>query len=393
MTKHTEQKARITSLAQRYTEIRMKKLLKEQSTEQEIDQKYDEPLQQCWIALYEEYIYWNPRVVQSRENISALKNALDEYSGKGCFVTYFARYKGKNLEKEKLNTLAKEWYAAKESKNEKQIKELHDSLFVQYINYFDDCNQNEEYVLRTFDKGIEKYDPKVGDFAPFLKKMLDYRRFDQYRKNNSYVSGNERVYPKQDSLDQVLSEEDGRTQGDLIAAKSELSPEAQVIEKEQMRIYLAELAAMVLNFSERHHKKQATESKRKWYRLCYTEDVTIVLKDRLAPVTLFHERDAWTAMNHSYLDYYMAEPCNSLRAVVHTKFKPYVSLVPDDPQPKESLYRTTEGGENVFWAKIPLSYLKTLPESEGGGTFAESTRSTQRSSYKQELHKWTQKYK
>lgn len=294
---------------------------------------------------------------------------------------------------EKINALAVEWCENKEtaskSKKDTLCLELW-NLTLTWKGYNLSSNntlsEKQNVFMEIFWEALKKYDATKQSFCNYLNFLLSKRNKDFDRKEQKRQA-------RETSLEKPIGQDDDLTLGDVIEDKSKLSPEKRMIEQEEMREKMAELAAMVLNFSERHHKKQATESKRKWYRLCYTEDVTIVLKDRLAPVTLFHERDAWTAMNHSYLDYYMAEPCNSLRAVVHTKFKPYASLVPDDPQPKESLYRTTEGGENVFWAKIPLSYLKTLPESEGGGTFAESTRSTQRSSYKQELHKWTQKYK
>lgn len=279
----------------------------------------------------------------------------------------------------RINALAKEWYQKKETISKDYGDtiwiEMWDLVLKRYRN-----GANEELVIDTFSKAFEEFDPNRAPFCNYFSFKLKYRKIDKEEKDA-------KKWNKEESLNQHINDDSNTTLEKLIAAPNEKNLEDRLISQEREEDLVLELIAMVLNFAERHNKKQANDNKRRWYQIFYTEDITILLKEKLGCVTLKHEKDAWRAIHSAYLNYYMSEPCEKLDDIITGSFKEYAEVVPDDPRSDRQIYRTKKD-EIVFWPEISLNYLRIYENVN----VKENTRSTQRSEYKSKLNSSIKKY-
>lgn len=263
--------------------------------------------------------------------------------------------KEERLDKEKrLDELARDWKTTPADGNEARLSAIQAELGILACElYYTEASHDA--FQDAFVEAYSKYDPEKGPFSHYFSLLLNRRKKDAKRRRGH------------DSLDAPLStdEETEQTLGDTLPAKAG-GPEDVLLAE----AVFAELTSMVLNFSENHTGRQANETRRMWYKIFFTEDVTHAYKTQTYAFS--HERDIFRAMLLPYLDYYMAAQCRAGNQVSFTPLKPYGEVVPG---------RRGETGETPvpLPADVSLAWLRHEGVQAGA-----SARSNQRRSYEAE---------
>ena len=214
--------------------------------------------------------------------------------------------------------------------------------------------------VKAFAEACERFDPARTEFYNYLKYLRKKRREDanRARKRHDQIAL---------SLDAPISEENELTLEDVVAdIKAQDSGAVN-----RLNGKLAELTAMILNFAQRHTGKSANETRRRWYRMFYTEDMTWIAQE--VCVDIQRERDVFTAMELDYLDYYMVKKCRCLEAIRIGEMKPYHEVVPTES--------SMECTSIPLPANVSLAYWeRCLREKKSA-----AARSQQLGSYRKEL--------
>ncbi len=293
--------------------------------------------------------------------------------------------KGKTNDYESLksyiNTLAIEWRKSGEKSQRDEIIQKAFELYGRHFkyrknlkDYSDDTKENG--FLGALEYTIRKFDPNKGSFIACLEYMFPRCTASEYRKeriekDKKFYGQEQENYKKEQeqyekeggdpkeikkpsqymtflSFNQkVNKEEDAKELLDFLEDKNQLSIEdtyeKRESSKDKIQIGIIEQTARIINFTEKNFgRKTANPSRRRWYRIFYTEYITYITKkmqefgvdlsDRL------HERDIFHAMRtnvaecgmnenaKTYLDYYMSDICETLRAIGRTKMKLYREL-------------------------------------------------------------------
>lgn len=210
---------------------------------------------------------------------------------------------------------------------------LRNEVFLLAFELYDDASN---VFLDALLEACEKYDAEKGPFSHYLKYLLSRRNTDAYRKQQRHA-------PDADSLDAAFSDDNSLTLGEVIPDQSASDP-GQI---NRLDGKLADLTAQILNFAERHTGKAANETRRCWFRMFYTEDMTLVSKE--GRPTLLHERDVFSAMELDYLDYYMLHPCREMVELAMTPLKPYHDVVPARQSMEETPLPLQADVSIAFW--------------------------------------------
>lgn len=247
---------------------------------------------------------------------------------------------------ESINRMGQEWYDTPPEGNEAYRHSLWCKIFIA----LDQCYKSDiqkEALMDIMCEEWKYFNPSIGTVSQFLgnrlkNRVIDIKRADittapaKVIDDKTGQSKTIRGYVK--SIDEP--DDDGLST-DI--------PDPLAVNAEALAVFnarLVELGAMVLNL--KLAKSSDTENRRMWYRLFYTEDVTLAAKtDELSVI---HERDIFSAMKLPYLDYYMRKKCRTLRQITYTPLKAYGEIV---PQKKE----IREEPKLPFTADISLSYL------------------------------------
>lgn len=272
-------------------------------------------------------------------------------------MTQMDRKRARRLQMEKrMDEAARSYVSMEETGNEAARQALYLELFELWYRLFDNTDKS---ALDAFEEALRRYQPEKGAFSHYLSFLMNRRKTDA---NKALKSRNIQIL----SMDAPMGEEDA-TLSDFIADPSAAKPE----ERAEWDEALVELTALVLDFSERHRGKAGNETRRNWYRLFFTEDMTFAAKS--VPLRLTHERDVFSAMKLAYLDYYMSAPCRDLASLLRTALRPYGETVPE---------RSGEEGETPvpIPADVCLSYLKRCEKVQAGA----AARSNQMKFYKEE---------
>lgn len=272
-------------------------------------------------------------------------------------MTQMDRKRARRLQMEKrMDEAARSYVSMEETGNEAARQALYLELFELWYRLFDNTDKS---ALDAFEEALRRYQPEKGAFSHYLSFLMNRRKTDANRALNSR---NIQIL----SMDAPMGEEDA-TLSDFIADPSAAKPE----ERAEWDEALVELTALVLDFSERHRGKAGNETRRNWYRLFFTEDMTFAAKS--VPLRLTHERDVFSAMKLAYLDYYMSAPCRDLASLLRTALRPYSETVPE---------RGGEEGETPIPipADVCLNYLKRCEQVQAGA----AARSNQMKFYKEE---------
>lgn len=219
----------------------------------------------------------------------------------------------KRKEKERrLNQVALLWKTTLPEGNEAVIESLRQQIFTLAFELFDG---GSGAFMDAFEETYQNYDPDKGVFSNYLSKVFKGRKTDHFRYDSRHA-------PSGDSLDAPVStsEDNTLTLGD-ITPSSTGDPEKMVM----FESHYVELTTLVLNFFQNHTGRQANETRRRWYRIFFTEDMTLTYKTR--PYVFSHERDIFKAMLLPYLDYYMSRPCRTGAEITFTPLKPYDEVV------------------------------------------------------------------
>lgn len=269
----------------------------------------------------------------------------------------------KRLE-EQLDETARLWKSEPQEGNEAAAQARRNQIWLLVFQLYDResqadaSGQKATAVINAMEEALARYTPEAGAFSHYFSYLLKRREMDAYRYD-------ERHAPSGDSLDRPISEESGLTLGDALTAKPETEPEA-VIEVDGL---FAELTSLILNFSARRDRA-GNDTRRMWYRLFYTEDMTQAMKTRL--IRFAHQRDIFAAMETGYLDYYMTAVCRDGQAVMDTPLKRCCDVMPESGDTREIPF--------PFPAGVSITYLKTRKGISVGG----SARSNQLSAYRGE---------
>lgn len=272
-------------------------------------------------------------------------------------MTQMDRKRTRRLQMEKrMDEAARSYVSMEETGNEAARQALYLELFELWYRLFDNTDKS---ALDAFEEALRRYQPEKGAFSHYLSFLMNRRKTDA---NRALKSRNIQIL----SMDAPMGEEDA-TLSDFIADPSAAKPE----ERAEWDEALVELTALVLDFSERHRGKAGNETRRNWYRLFFTEDMTFAAKS--VPLRLTHERDVFSAMKLAYLDYYMSAPCRDLASLLRTALRPYGETVPG---------RGREEGETPIPipADVCLNYLKRCEKVQAGA----AARSNQMKFYKEE---------
>ena len=272
-------------------------------------------------------------------------------------MTQMDRKRARRLQMEKrMDEAARSYVSMEETGNEAARQALYLELFELWYRPFDNTDKS---ALDAFEEALRRYQPEKGAFSHYLSFLMNRRKTDA---NRALKSRNIQIL----SMDAPMGEEDA-TLSDFIADPSAAKPE----ERAEWDEALVELTALVLDFSERHRGKAGNETRRNWYRLFFTEDMTFAAKS--VPLRLTHERDVFSAMKLAYLDYYMSAPCRDLASLLRTALRPYGETVPE---------RGGEEGETPvpIPADVCFNYLKRCEKVQAGA----AARSNQMKFYKEE---------
>lgn len=224
----------------------------------------------------------------------------------------------------RLNEAARLWKTTPLEGNDAKIESLRNEVLNLSFELFDAKTEAElsraQYdpmaFMDAFEETCQKYEPSKGAFANYLSKLLKGRKTDHYRYDKRHA-------PDGDSLDAPISalEDNTLTLGDVTPSAAD-DPEKMVM----FESHYVELTALVLNFFQNHTGQQANETRRRWYRIFFTEDMTLTYKTYLYRFS--HERDIFKAMLLPYLDFYMSCRCRTGAEISFTPLKPYGEVVP-----------------------------------------------------------------
>lgn len=269
----------------------------------------------------------------------------------------------KNIEKQ-LDLLANEYFNTKKSVNKTQKENIVMDLFNLSIKFGDKFKYNKEYRLTDSNicdivsDCIMKYNPSYKDgssFTNYLSFMFSKKRQDFYRQESEYNA-------KNDSLNRKIknSEDDNSYEvGEKISLDEQFLPQNKVEQNEMIALLLSGLPQMIINFLNCKNKKLANDDKKRWYSMFYTEDITWAVQSY--NIKFFHERETFDTIRKTYLDFYMEKPCNTLKEIQITGFKPYSELVQDSKNPEnKTIMHIDCNGELVFDSEVSRNYLDKI---------------------------------
>ena len=231
----------------------------------------------------------------------------------------------------------------------------------------EDKRERDISVLsRALEEAMTTYNASVGPFSHYFSMLLKKRDIDSFRHNKVFN-------PADESLDREISLQTGDTVTLGDAVPSDVDVEEDTVVRIRLLSMIVEQTSLVLDFFHRHTGRAANETRRMWYRLFFTEDMTNVCKQ--APSILEHPRDVFHAMDLGYLDHYMSKPCRTPSEVKRTPLKPYCDVVPDSDDP------STAWLEDDFPGDVSLFYLLKTTGNKPG----RSARSNQLKFYREEM--------
>ena len=212
----------------------------------------------------------------------------------------------------RMDEAARSYVSMEETGDEAARQALYLELFELWYRLFDNTDKS---ALDAFEEALRRYQPEKGAFSHYLSFLMNRRKTDA---NRALKSRNIQIL----SMDAPMGEEDA-TLSDFIADPSAAKPEgARGVGRSAGGADGARA-----RFFERHRGKAGNETRRNWYRLFFTEDMTFAAKS--VPLRLTHERDVFSAMKLAYLDYYMSAPCRDLASLLRTALRPYGETVPE----------------------------------------------------------------
>ena len=235
----------------------------------------------------------------------------------------------KNLS-DRLDVVAVEWKNTPED-GFKAVKDaLWAELFTHFFELYDEKYDNSNLVLDVFEYAIRNFDPEKGAFSHYVNRTFRMRKVEMYEKNTTTVTGEGGEYKipvRIDTLDQPVGEGD-ELKSPLAELMSSPNSEDEVERVAYVIQLYYDLISKIINFDSVYKGKANNPLRRSWFRLFFTEDMTLTWKLVASKYGERLEREAFRALNEDYLDYYMSARCRSARQVSGTPLKPYCKVVP-----------------------------------------------------------------
>ena len=256
-----------------------------------------------------------------------------------------------------LNQLGDQWYAIQDDKDRRSIelkRRIANDIGRQAERVFDKKYFNRMMAKKDLhlSTGFEpslaideffgyrfmSFNPSKGTLHAYMNSVMQSCAIDADSKDRQKPDAESKKKSKQckhSSLDSSypvsldgMKDAAGNSREAQIEDRC-FNPEYILESNGRIEMLISELTASILNFSARHSGKQDNEIRRFWYRLFYTEDMTLAWKKINLHVQ--HERDIFNALCQHYLDYYMTAPCRTGDEVCLTPLKPYGDVVEDSP--------------------------------------------------------------
>ena len=266
-----------------------------------------------------------------------------------------------------INELALCYYALKGNpERDQDFQMVRAELWQELMKKYDKQSDVGEWSIKAINEALEKYEPidsATGELRPFCKYMsflYKKRRITAYHQDkrdyNVAYSRDETMQDGEKSYQEGYSNSNDEEYLDALESRI-------VIDALKM-----ELTTMILQFADCHTEKETEKKRREWYRMFYTEDITLFCKELNGRSQ--HQRDIFRAMNLSYLDFYMSDKCYSCREIFETPLRSYADVIPGSLDDREI--------KVPIQAKISLAYWKTCKDEKVKG----SIRSRQYKYYK-----------
>lgn len=213
--------------------------------------------------------------------------------------------------------------------------------------------------LFIFDKIIDGFIPENynHNFVKYLYGCIKNKIGKIYKKEQKYI---EMV-----RIDQSQTNNDEDTLAYQIPSTADV--EEDTIKNDTVNLLIQSMSYNIIHFME-HKGKKYNSVKLKYFKMFYTENMTIFFKSGSNTKELNHQQ-IFSAMNLSFLDLYMSEICRTPNEVSYTPLKRYSQLFNDIPSNDE--------------LKLPLEskvFLKYIEETTGK-KFTVANVSTQRKDY------------
>ena len=179
-----------------------------------------------------------------------------------------------------------------------------------------------------------KFDAKCGSLSSFAKVRLQYRLKDDNLKDfdgtwatrTSDRTGRETMVKQRHvSMDAPMGEDSEETIGSQIPGRTPTDEE--VHRRVEMDDKLLDLLSQMLNMNEHLTGRARNRTKENYYRLFFTDNAVLALQTGCAGVYLQHERDLFTAMKLTFLDYLLLQMCRTAAEISRSDLKPYGELV------------------------------------------------------------------
>ena len=105
---------------------------------------------------------------------------------------------------------------------------------------------------------------------------------------------------------------------------------------------IRELISLILVLPERLNGQARNQTRINYFRMFFTDSMVDILHTEGEMIRISHERDLFDAMNLSFLDFFMEEPCRTAREIIRTNLKLYGQMVkgrpmntPEQPLPND----------------------------------------------------------
>lgn len=219
---------------------------------------------------------------------------------------------------------------------------------------------------------LDKYDPEKGDFRGYMLSRLGLREQDLQRKDAEMSrqtreeNGQKRQqWVRAGSLDAPVGEGQEDTVGSRLADGSAASGQENL----EVESRAWELITLILLLPQRLTGQANNASRISYYRMFFTDGTVAALFNVGDRPYRAHERDLFSAMRVSFLDFFMEDVCRTLDAILSSDLKAYGRMVEGRPM---------EPPGQPLPNDVYLEYLNT---KEGMGVKSVSAISNQRAAY------------
>jgi DNA-directed RNA polymerase specialized sigma24 family protein len=215
----------------------------------------------------------------------------------------------------------------------------------------------QEAILLSF----QKFDPEKSSFMTYLETAMTSQRIDAHRKiygrvkkdknkaedkNNEPESKNQKAEDKNNDLKgqrifvSIETPVDNSEHEGTMTFEETLKDESQlsfpVEDNQTLDSGCYELASQILNFAERHNKKNGSSTKLNYFKLFYTSGMTSLMQEQPVMPEFTHTDEMTAAMKFPFVDYCMVQYCRTFLEIFNGDLRLYGEVVENAPDSKAS---------------------------------------------------------